>query len=173
MGVGEVADHSHGDADGTGGDDFVTTFTVAAAGGESIESPSNNSLGAADPLDMFESPSGSGYTRGIGLGAVQVAGDVDYWSFDALAGDRVFVGIGRGDSALAHLGRAPASVSHLERYVQAVRGYLAGEEVPFDALGFSESSAPDVATLGMADTPNASRLVFRRRMAMPTAARHL
>jgi 5,10-methylenetetrahydromethanopterin reductase len=83
-------------------------------------------------------------------------------SLAALAGDRVFVGIGRGDSALAHLGRAPASVSHLERYVRAVRGYLAGEAVPFDALGFSESSAPDVATLGMADTPDASRLVFRR-----------
>jgi len=83
-------------------------------------------------------------------------------SLVALAGDRVCVGIGRGDSALAHLGRAPASVALLERYVRAVRSYLAGEEVAFDALGFSEATAPDVATLGMADTPDASRLVFRR-----------
>ncbi len=82
-------------------------------------------------------------------------------SLATLAGDRVAVGIGRGDSALAHLGRAPASVDLLERYVQAVRSYLAGEAVPFDALGFSEATAPDVATLGMADTPDASRLVFR------------
>jgi 5,10-methylenetetrahydromethanopterin reductase len=37
------------------------------------------------------------------------------------AGDRVSIGIGRGDSALAHLGRAPASVADLDRYVHAVR----------------------------------------------------
>lgn len=50
--------------------------------------------------------------------------------------------------ALAHLGRAPASVVHLERYVEAVRGDLAGEDVSFDALGFSEATAPDVAPCG-------------------------
>ena len=72
------------------------------------------------------------------------------------------MGIGRGDSALAHLGRAPASVGLLERYVRAVRAYLAGESVEFKDLGFSESTAPDVATLELADTPAASRLVFRR-----------
>ena len=82
-------------------------------------------------------------------------------SLAALAGDRVCLGIGRGDSALAHLGRAPASVDHLEHYVRVLRAYLAGDEVAFDALGFSESTAPDVATLGLADTPAGSRLVFR------------
>ncbi len=83
-------------------------------------------------------------------------------SLATLAGERVCVGIGRGDSALAHLGRAPASVAHLEHYVRVVRSYLAGNEVAFDDLGFSETCAPDVATLGMADTPGGSRLVFRR-----------
>jgi 5,10-methylenetetrahydromethanopterin reductase len=38
-----------------------------------------------------------------------------------VAGDRVSIGIGCGDSALAHLGRAPASVADLDRYVHAVR----------------------------------------------------
>jgi 5,10-methylenetetrahydromethanopterin reductase len=56
-----------------------------------------------------------------------------------VAGDRVSIGIGRGDSALAHLGRAPASVAVLDRYVRAVRAYLAGETVAFDDLGFHET----------------------------------
>ncbi|MCR9097005.1 MAG: LLM class flavin-dependent oxidoreductase [bacterium] len=77
------------------------------------------------------------------------------------SGGRVTVGLGRGDSALAHLGRAPASVAHTERYVQVLRRFLRGAPVAFEDLGFSESTAPDVATLGLADTPAASRLVWR------------
>lgn len=77
-------------------------------------------------------------------------------------GGRVTVGIGRGDSALAHLGRAPASVDVLERYLIALRGYLSGDGVEFDDLDFHESVAPDVATLGLADTPPRSELRWRR-----------
>lgn len=83
-------------------------------------------------------------------------------SVAVVAGDRVTVGIGRGDSALAHLGRAPVSVAILDRYVRALRAYLGGGPVAFDDLGFSESTAPDVATLGLADTPVDSRLAWRR-----------
>lgn len=79
-----------------------------------------------------------------------------------IAGDRVAVGIGRGDSALAHLGRAPAGVGLFERYLRALRTYLRGEPVQFDDLSFSEATAPDVATLGLADSPKHSRLVWRR-----------
>lgn len=75
---------------------------------------------------------------------------------------RVSLGIGRGDSALAHLGRAPASVKVLERYLVALRGYLAGDGVEFSDLDFHETVAPDVSTLGLADTPSRSRLVWRR-----------
>src|SRR5262249_55963597 len=53
-----------------------------------------------------------------------------------ISGDRVTVGIGRGDSSLAHLGRAPVSVAALERYVRVVRAYLAGASVPFEDLSF-------------------------------------
>jgi 5,10-methylenetetrahydromethanopterin reductase len=83
-------------------------------------------------------------------------------SLAVIAGDRVTVGIGRGDSALAHLGRAPASVAVLEHYVRTLRAYLRGESVAFADLGFSEATAPDVSTLGLADTPGDSRLVWRR-----------
>lgn len=75
---------------------------------------------------------------------------------------RVVLGIGRGDSALAHLGRAPASVDVLERYLLALRGYLRGDGVEFDDLGFHESIAPDMATLGLADAPARSELRWRR-----------
>src|SRR5205823_9520220 len=34
---------------------------------------------------------------------------------------RFFLGIGRGDSALAHLGRAPASVATFDRYLAVLR----------------------------------------------------
>ena len=75
-----------------------------------------------------------------------------------LSGGRACLGIGRGDSALAHLGKAPARVNTLESYLQVLQAYLQGETVPFELLNFSESIAPDVETLGLADTPDASQL---------------
>jgi 5,10-methylenetetrahydromethanopterin reductase len=80
-----------------------------------------------------------------------------------VAGDRVVIGIGRGDSALAHLGRAPAPVSVLDRYVRVLRGYLAGETVSFDDLDFQETMAPPAATLGLADAPAGSCLTWLTR----------
>jgi 5,10-methylenetetrahydromethanopterin reductase len=77
-----------------------------------------------------------------------------------VAGDRVVIGIGRGDSALAHLGRAPASVAVLERYVRATRAFLAGKSVPFEELGFHEMMSPPAETLGLADSPTGSRITW-------------
>ena len=77
-----------------------------------------------------------------------------------VSGDRVSIGIGRGDSALAHLGRAPASVADLDRYVRALRTYLARDTVAFEALGFHETMAAPAATLGLADAPTGSRLTW-------------
>jgi len=75
-----------------------------------------------------------------------------------LSGGRAVLGIGRGDSALAYLGRAPAKVTTLERYVQVLQGYLRGDAVEFSELDFAEQVAPDVKTLGLADTPDFSQL---------------
>lgn len=82
-----------------------------------------------------------------------------------VAGRRIEIGIGRGDSALAHLGRAPDGVRHFERYVSILQRYLRGERVPFEELGFGEEAAPAVADLGLADTPEASRLNWIPRSA--------
>ena len=76
------------------------------------------------------------------------------------SGGRAVLGIGRGDSALAHLGRAPASVATLEQYLIALQTYLSGESLPFDALDFHPVAAPPVADLELADTPEASRLLW-------------
>ena len=81
-------------------------------------------------------------------------------SVHAASGGRASLGIGRGDSALAHLGRAPAGVRLLERYVEALQAYLRGERIPFGELGFNEEAAPDVSTLGLADSPEASRILW-------------
>jgi len=73
---------------------------------------------------------------------------------------RVTLGIGRGDSSLAHLGLAPASVATLERYLETLQAYLSGRPVDFEALRFHPVAAPPVSELGLADTPDASRLVW-------------
>ena len=68
------------------------------------------------------------------------------------SGGRAYLGIGRGDSALAHLGRAPDSVPKFENYLDRLQGYLRGEEVPFESGG-------DIDSIGLADYKDSS-LIF-------------
>ncbi len=63
---------------------------------------------------------------------------------------RAYLGIGRGDSALAHLGLAPHAVPAFERYLAELQGYLRGDEVQF--------SERNVDALGLAHTPDASQI---------------
>ena len=74
-----------------------------------------------------------------------------------LAGDRIRFGIGRGDSSLANVGGAPAPVAMFERYVDAVRRYLRGEAVSFDAIADWQLT-DDVSTIRLAHAPESSRL---------------
>ena len=69
------------------------------------------------------------------------------------SGGRAYLGIGRGDSALAHLGRAPHPVAAFEDYLVRLQGYLRGEEVPFEAGG-------DIDSLGLADYSGSSRVFW-------------
>ena len=81
-------------------------------------------------------------------------------TLQAASAGRFVLGIGRGDSALAHLGRAPASVATFERTLAVVQAFLRGDDVAFDDLGFHESVAPPVDSLGLANAPATSRLHF-------------
>lgn len=81
-------------------------------------------------------------------------------SVNALSNGRATLGIGRGDSSLAHLGRAPASVKVFASYLDALQSYLRGDPVPFEELAFHERLAPDVSSLGLADTAEASRIAW-------------
>jgi 5,10-methylenetetrahydromethanopterin reductase len=64
---------------------------------------------------------------------------------------RAYLGIGRGDSALAHLGYSPIAVGKFEEYLVNLQSYLRGEDVDFP-------SDADVDDLHLGDQPDASRL---------------
>jgi 5,10-methylenetetrahydromethanopterin reductase len=55
-------------------------------------------------------------------------------TLQAETGGRAVLGLGRGDSALTQLGRHPTSVAELEHALEAVQGYLGGEEVVVEGV---------------------------------------
>jgi 5,10-methylenetetrahydromethanopterin reductase len=79
-------------------------------------------------------------------------------SVQRLSNGRAYLGIGRGDSALAHLGRAPARLGGFERYLRHLRCYLHGDSVPFDEIDIPTSLAPPLSELELADAPRASQI---------------
>lgn len=79
-------------------------------------------------------------------------------SVQAETENRFTLGIGRGDSAAAHLGLAPASVPSFTRYLERLRGYLHGEEIPFDLSTDLHGDQRSVESLGMAGGPAGSKL---------------
>jgi 5,10-methylenetetrahydromethanopterin reductase len=114
---------------------------------------------ATDRLQLSISTSNP-VTRHPAVAASAIAG------IAAIAGDRVYYGIGRGDSALAHIGGAPASVPLFERYVAAVRHYLHGEPVSFESIR-EWRLTKDVSTLQLGHAPAASRLSWLDPNAIP------
>jgi 5,10-methylenetetrahydromethanopterin reductase len=78
-------------------------------------------------------------------------------SVAAVAGPRVYYGVGRGDSALAYVGGAPASVARFERYVEAVARYLRRQPVSFESIAPWRLSA-DVTTLELGEAPATSTI---------------
>lgn len=80
------------------------------------------------------------------------------FAIQRLSGGRMVFGIGRGDSALAHLGRAPARLKWFETYLEHLQTYLAGGEVSLDGSGISDTEAPPVHRLRLAQAPAASSI---------------
>ncbi len=56
-----------------------------------IETPGNDTLIGATPLPVAESPASSGFYTAFGVGTFSNTSDVDYWRFDAEAGDVITV----------------------------------------------------------------------------------
>ncbi|MSP01085.1 MAG: LLM class flavin-dependent oxidoreductase [Acetobacteraceae bacterium] len=79
-------------------------------------------------------------------------------SVQRISNGRAFLGIGRGDSALAHLGRGPARLASFERYLRHLRIYLRGEAVPFDEIDIPTNIAPPMSELELADAPPSSQI---------------
>jgi 5,10-methylenetetrahydromethanopterin reductase len=65
-----------------------------------------------------------------------------------LAGPRVILGIGAGDSSLQTLGKRPSTLKHLETSIGFIRGLLAGQELPHP-----DSGAPARLTYAVGDAP--------------------
>ena len=89
-----------GDGDGTGGDAYVQDFSIDLPEEKTFEGRNNNTFGNATALSLTEDPSNSGYYYSFGLGSIDPDNDVDYWSFEALAGDKVSISMDTPESGL-------------------------------------------------------------------------
>ncbi len=66
---------------------FTRPFVVANPPLGEIENTSNDTIGTATPLPMTETPTASGFFTALGAGSFSTTTDIDYWRFDAEAGD--------------------------------------------------------------------------------------
>ena len=93
-----------GDGNGTGGDAYQQSFTIAAPSGYVFEDGNNDTRLTAIALPLTEDPSGSGLWLGRGLGRQDPAqyqtyySDPDYWQVELQAGDWLTVAVDTPDS---------------------------------------------------------------------------
>ena len=88
--------------DGAGNKDYRNNAAVVLTPTtyEFPEIESNDTLATATALTPWENPAGGGYSYAFGLGAINPATDVDYWSIET-------VGRGRGERGGGHAGQQP------------------------------------------------------------------
>jgi hypothetical protein len=89
-----------GNEDGIGGDAYQHLFDIALPAGLTPEGGNNNTLSTATELSLTEDPSGGGYYVARGIGSILPSSDVDWWSFEALAGDLLSISVDTLDSDL-------------------------------------------------------------------------
>ena len=70
---------------------FTSDFVIVNPVLGRIENAENDSIPGATPLPVTESPAGSGLFTTVGVGTFSANREVDYWRFDAEAGDRLSV----------------------------------------------------------------------------------
>jgi 5,10-methylenetetrahydromethanopterin reductase len=84
-----------------------------------------------------------------------------------MAGPRVVLGIGAGDSSLRTLGKQPASLKHLEASIGLIRALLAGQEVPHPESGapvrltYAQPAAAETPVYVAVSSPRIHRLAGR------------
>lgn len=78
-------------------------------------------------------------------------------TIQSISKGRAYLGIGRGDSALAYLGYAPARLSAFRRTLEDLQSLLSGGEVAFGGNEFGDN-AKSLETLSLGDRPTASSL---------------
>jgi 5,10-methylenetetrahydromethanopterin reductase len=84
-----------------------------------------------------------------------------------LAGPRVVLGIGAGDSSLRTLGKQPATLKHLEASIALMRSLLAGQEVTHPESGapvrltYAQPAAADTPVYLAVSSPKIHRLAGR------------
>ena len=74
-------------------------------------------------------------------------------TLQAVSGGRAYLGLGRGDSALAHIGYTPCPVPEFEKYLSDLTTYLRGEEVPF-------TDDSNIHELELGDHPETGRIAW-------------
>lgn len=92
------------DGNGNAVADFTRNFNVAHPVLGKIEGLSDDTLELATTLPLTESPAGSRYYTGLGVGTFSSTSDVDFWRFDAEAGDVLNIRVeGHGQSIYPQL----------------------------------------------------------------------
>ncbi|HUW30400.1 MAG TPA: CARDB domain-containing protein, partial [Planctomycetota bacterium] len=142
-----VGNQLDGDGDGTGGDAFTRTFTVALPAGYVFEGRNNGHYAWCPEFTFTESPAGSGYyISTVGYGSIDpndgsTWGENDIWEFQALAGDKIAAWMDTPDSSLdARLYLYSANLAGLsdqQHYDDYWRGpeddaYISGYTIPAD-----------------------------------------
>ncbi len=129
-----------GDSQNRYSDPFVCMGIAAA-----VTKTLKFSTGVTNPVTRHPAVMASSF------GAVQLA-----------TGGRAYVGIARGDSALAHIGMAPAPVPVFEKYVDVLQRYLAGKEVSFEdvnaAMGGPRTDIRRAEELHIGKVPEFSKM---------------
>ena len=92
----KVGNPLDGDGDGTGGDAYRRVFEIALDPAAIFEGRYNNDIAHATALALVDEPGVAGLSFGRGIGTHDPAGDWDYYSFEAAAGERVSIALRDG-----------------------------------------------------------------------------
>ncbi len=160
-----------GDGDGVGGDSYLRSFVVDFDETRTFEGGSNGSLASATSLPLSEDPNGSGLFLGRGIGSIDPSNDLDWWSFQAEAGDRVGIAVDTPGSGIAvglrlynsgggqitsGFGAGPGNDGYISHYLVPTTGtyYVRLERWTNDSIGTYELRVELARGIDLESDPN-------------------